>query len=574
MAQSRTFEPNTDPEAVRRSDVAAAVVLLRALARHGVTLAFGIPGGSVSPLFDALVEVPEITYVATRHEAIAAFAAMGHARMTHRPALVLTTSGPGITNAVTGIAAASVEELPLILIGGDVAMRAAGRGALQDGTSAGLDTEAILRSVTRWSYRITSPEGISGVAECAWRAALGDRPGPVFLSVPLDIGTASATRVRIVPPQRTTVHADPAACFEAATRLASAHRPLMVLGNGARSAAHEALQVAERLSAPVVVTPHAKGAFPESHDLYCGVLGVGQHPSVTEYLAQGPDVTCIVGSRLGDIATNGWSTDLRGSEAAIQIDREPWLIGRNLAVSLGIVGDAADVLRQIAGYLASNIARPIRRVGGCRSLHPESCLSDAVPLKPQRVLAALSEAFPDAIWCSDIGEHLTMALHYLRIDRPHHFHAMTGLGSMGSGIGMALGIKRTLPQATVIGLCGDGGIAMHAGELLTCAESGIGVIYAVFNDGLWNMVEHGFRAVYGRAPRGLPTVVANLAGVASSFGAVGALVSEPADLEPGLLRQYAASGKPVLLDIRIDPSESLSKGTRSAALRHFAVGGT
>ncbi len=578
------FVPDTGttaPGVIVAPGPTAAAALLRAFVGHGVRAAFGIPGGTVSPVFDALHETPEIEYLPTRHEAIAGFAAMGHARSTGVPALVLTTSGPGITNAMTGIAAASLEELPMIVVSGEVPSTARARAALQDGSSSGLDVHAALRSVTRWSASVLSGAGVAGIAERAWTIANGPRPGPVFLTIPLDIGRAVASGS--VSPATTQPPPAPnsAVCVRAALVLAASRRPLLVVGNGARKAAAELTALASALDMRVVATAHGKGIFPESHPLYLGVVGAGQHPSVGAFLAErAPDVTLIVGSRLGDLATNGWTVPLAGSHATIQIDRDPWLIGRNAPVDIGIVGDARASVRVITAALPRRtrlrLVRPTRsRFGpgaGCRSYREELADSDAVPLKPQRVLRALSQAFPEGVWCVDVGEHLTMAQHYLRIETPDRYHSKNGLGSMGSGLGVAIGVKLARPGATVIGLCGDGGFAMHAGEILTCAERRIGVVFAVFNDGCWNMVEHGMRTVYGRAAVPLAHHTADIAAAARAFGGVGVRVETPDHLAKAFLRDAVAhaDGLPLVLDIRIDPTESLTADTRSAALKHFA----
>jgi acetolactate synthase-1/2/3 large subunit len=547
----------------------AATVLLKVLAKHGVRVAFGIPGGTISPLFAALGAVPEIRFVAMRHEAMAAFAALGHARATGLPAIVLTTSGPGLSNALTGIVAALEEELPLVLISGEVSARAAGRGALQDGTSAGLDVHAMFRTVTRWTGALLAPEGAEGVAERAWQAATSIPPGPVLVTTAIDVAASPSVRSgNIVSVRSKPAAPDADACRAAARTLMAARRPLLVLGNGARGAAREAREVAERLICPVVTTGHAKGVFPERHPLYLGIVGAGQHPSALEYIEEGPDVVCIVGSQLGDIATNGWTLRVAGTKSTIQIDRDPWLVGRNAPVSLGIVADAALGLQGVLDALPAAPAAPRPVPGGCRSVNEELSTSDAVPLKPQRVLAALCDMFPRAIWCCDIGEHLTMALHYLRVDRPSSFHAMVGLGSMGSGIGAAIGIKEARPDETVIALCGDGGLAMFAGDLMTCVDNDINVIFAVFNDGRWNMVEHGFRTVHGAVPAGFPSRVADLATVARGFGALALRISTPQGLQA--LCGYTNTTRPVVLDIAIDPAESVSRDTRAASMRHFA----
>jgi acetolactate synthase I/II/III large subunit len=571
LSQASETSPDSEMRPASPREASAASVMLGALARRGVRAVFGIPGGLVSPFYDALADVPSIQLVTTRHEGMAGFAAMGHALATGVPAVVLTTSGPGLTNAITGIAAAHLEGLPLIVIAGEVATGAMSRGAMQDASSNALDAVAMMRTVCRWSARMGSPDDASGIIEQAFRVATGPRPGPVFISVPLDVGAAAArtTPMHLVAP-RESCDPDPAACVEAAQRLVGARRPLLVVGNGARAAWRELLALAERVACPVVTTPHAKGIFPDSHPLYLGGIGLGGHPSAAAYLAAGPDVVCVVGSRLNDYATNGWSLSLAGTEATIQIDRQPWLVGRNCLVTLGIVADARLALAGMLAALPSEVARPRRvRVELTRS-QAADMTSDALPLRPGRVMAGLQAAFPGAIWAVDQGEHCAYALHYLSVDDPEGFQTMVGLASMGSGIGVAIGMRHAQRMRPVVGICGDGGFAMHAGELLTCVEHGIDVVLAVINDGRWNMVHHGFQKVFGRRPRGLPSHVADLAGVAREFGAVGLRVETPADLDAARLREAASRGRPVLLDIRIDPGLALSADSRSAALQDHA----
>ena len=550
-----------------------ARTMLQILARRGVRVAFGIPGGLVSPIFDALAEVPEIELVVTRHESIAAFAAMGYAAATGRPALVLTTAGPGITNAMTGIAAAFAEELPLIVIGGDIPSSGRGRSSIQDSSTNALDAVALLRTVTRWSARVENGAAVASFAEQAYHLATGPRPGPVFLSLPLDTGLAHARSLGLATSTAQPARPDPDACVSIAAALLRARRPLLVAGNGARSGACELRSLVERLSIPVVTTPHAKGVFPDSHPLHLGGIGFAGHPSASAYLAARPDVVCVVGSKLGDTATNGWTQRIQGTESTFQIDREPLVIGQNYPVTLGLVSDAGTALRAIELALPTDIALPLRELRPMRMRSEASLTDDSTPMHPARVLKLLQQAFPDAIFTADQGEHCAFALHYLTIDRPDAFRAMVGLGSMGSGIGAAMGMRRANSSRPVVCVCGDGGIAMHAGELLTCVENGLGVVFAVFNDGRYNMIHHGFEAVYGRSPQGLPSMTADLALTATSFGAVGVRVDRPEQLDAEQLRRLVREGRTVLLDIRFDASVSLSADTRSASLRQSAFGG-
>lgn len=566
--------PISELRPVRGRELSTARVLLEALVRRGVRAAFGIPGGLVSPVFDAMGDVDGIELVNVRHEGMAGFAAMGHAIATGKPAIVLTTSGPGLTNAITGIAAASVEGLPLIAIAGEVPASAQGRGAIQDASTNAIDGVAMLRTVCRWSARIQAPEDVPGTVEQALAIACGTRPGPVFLSLPLDVGNARGRATRMAAPEASPPPSpDRAACVEVAACLRRARRPLLVLGNGARGAHGAIRALAERLSCPVVTTPHAKGVFPDSHPLHLGGIGLGGHPSALRYLASSPDVVCIIGSRLNDYSTNGWSLPLCGSEATFQVDREPWLVGRNYPVTLGIIGDATLAVRAMLDALPpASVVRPT--LGGIERVQPARLARTDVPmLDPAVVFAGLEAAFPDATWAVDQGEHCAYALHYLTVDGPDRFRTMVGLASMGSGIGVAIGMRQADPSRTVVGVCGDGSFAMHAGEILTCVQHGIGVVLAVINDGRWNMVHHGFRKVFGRLPSGLPDHVADLAGVARDFGAVGARIDTPDALRLERLRALAESGRPVVLDIRIDPSRALSVDSRSAALVELAASG-
>jgi acetolactate synthase-1/2/3 large subunit len=492
---------------------------------------------------------------------------MGHTIATGRPAMVLTTGGPGVTNTITAVASAFVEEIPMVVLAGDVPTTSTSRAALHDTSiGGGVDGMALMRTITRFAARIESPDSAAGVVEQALRAATGPRPGPVYLSVPLDIssGVAPISRFALSEPPPGPMP-DERAVAEIANALQRARRPLLVVGNGARGAAPALLAVAERLGCPVVTTPHGKGIFPDAHPLHLGGIGFGGHPSALDYLKSRPDVTLIVGSRLGDIATSGWRVPLAGTTATFQIDRESYLMGRNCPLTLGLVSDARLALEAILTHLPSDVARPVRQVHPRRYLFDTEASSDVMPLAPGRVMRALEAAFPEALWCVDVGEHAAYAVHYLTIDRPERFRTLMGLASMGSGFGMSVGAKEALGDAPVIGLCGDGCFAMYAGEVLTLAESSIGLILAVMNDGRWNMVDHGLQTTFGRKPYAMPSTVADIAGVANDFGAIGVRIERPEDLDLNWLRSLPAPGRPVVLDIRFDASHSFS-ASRAATI--------
>jgi acetolactate synthase-1/2/3 large subunit len=563
----------SSPRAQVPDEVSAARILLETLADGGVRAAFGIPGGLVSPVYDALRDVPRIRPVTVRHETMAAYAAMGHAVATGTPALCLTTAGPGATNAITGLAAAFAEDIPLIAVAGEVARAQSTRGAVQDGTTNTMDIVAMLRTVTRWSTRVDDPQLVAGAAARALREAAGPPAGPVFMSLPVDVSSAATAR------PASMFHAAPSplprpdveACRDVAERLARAKRPLLIVGSGAHGATRQVAELARRLGIPVITTPHAKGFFPESDPLHLGIMGFGGHESAKDRLEEGHDVVLVVGTQLGDWATNSWSLPVSGTDATIQIDRDPWLIGRNYPVTVGIVADAAAALSGIIEQLPRDVGRPLRAVEPGvrrRDVEPRSRA-----LHPGRVMNALQAAFPDAFFAVDIGEHCAHALHWLSIDRPDQFRSMVGLAAMGTGIGTAMGARHARRDRPVVGICGDGGFLMYAGEIATCVEHDIDIVLVVMNDGGYNMINHGFERVFGRVPGCLPRRSADLAGVARDLGAIGVRIETERDLHPARLRALTELGGPVVLDVRFDASVALSVESRSSSLQKVAFGG-
>ena len=241
------------------------------------------------------------------------------------------------------------------------------------------------------------------------------------------------------------------------------------------------------------------------------------------------------------------------SDATFQIDRDETLLGSNYPLTAGVVADASLALRGILEALPADRAPPSS--SRVRLRRPPAVVQDCddAPLRPATVLAAVERALPGAFWTSDIGEHCAHVVHNVTIDRPDRFRAMLGLASMGSGIGAAIGVRHARRDVPVVCVCGDGGFAMHAGDLLTCVQNAIDVVFVVFNDGKWNMVEHGFRAVYGKTPAGLPSAMADFAEIARGFGAIGVRADRASDLAPERLRELASLGRPVVIDARIDP---------------------
>ncbi|MGQ0507096.1 MAG: thiamine pyrophosphate-binding protein, partial [Myxococcaceae bacterium] len=518
--------------------------------------------------YDALVDRPDLRVINTRQETGAVYMAIGHARASGKLPCVLVTSGPGITNAITGLAAAYADGVPLILIAGEVPRRNFGRGALQEGSQYQLDILSMVRSVTKFAAEVSNPRAAATVVQKAVSTALSGRQGPVFLSLPLDIANEFACGLSATARASTKFEIDLDAVANAAELLQNSERGLLYVGSGARHP--ESVQLIKQLSTtlgiPVMTTPKAKGVFPESHPLSLGVFGYGGHPSASAYLEETPDVMLCIGSGLGETSTNSWSTALQPTKAFLQIDIDAAQIGKNYAVDLGLVGPANIVLREIANRITPRTRSTF--ASGKTHVSPEEMTSDATPLKPARVLQMLQEYAPQGtLYTADVGEHAIFAIHYLNVDDPNGFIVNFGLGAMGSGIGAAIGAKVARPDDTVISICGDYGFQMHGMELATCVQDGIGVIFAVFNDARMRMVESGLHRIFGRS-KAMHSTEVDFAKFAEAVGAKGFVIRTPEDFAQ-LPKGLGEDGVPVVLDCRVDPNACFTVNGRVAQIKSF-----
>jgi len=540
----------------------AADQLVRALSELGIELALGIPGGAVGPLYDALLDAPGVQLVQTRHEASAVFAAGAYGRQTGRPALVLTTSGPGVLNTVNALAAASRDGLPLILIAGEVPRRHQGRRALQDGSAHDLDIAGTLRALVKQVQPVVEAAHLLPSLHEAVRVATTPPFGPVVLTVPADVLRARLPTTRIAraaPPQ------PPLPDVSEVTPLFSPESRVVILaGSGCRMGAgpRALAALAERLAAPVLTTPKAKAVFPESHPLARGIFGVGGHPSARETLEDGTDVVLVLGSSLGELATAGWDPVLHAGTHLIQVDVHGPALGRTLPVTHAI---RASVQTFVAALLPHLPPAPQERPPGRLRRMPRGPGRCPDRMHPVDAVRELQHALPpNTVFAVDSGEHTFAALQHLVIDQPDAWFAMLGLGSMGSGICGALGLALAHPERPVACICGDGGLLMSLGELATAAADGLPVRWMVFNDQRLGMVAHGQQAIFGRS-HDFDTAPGDLAAVARALGVTAFTVRQPGELME-LSEVLHSHDGPVLVDIHIDPEPSMPKGGRLSTL--------
>jgi acetolactate synthase-1/2/3 large subunit len=550
------------------SPMRVADLLVRMLEQAGVEVVFGLPGGAISPVHDALLD-SNIRVVTTRSESGAMFAATGYAQSTGRLGVVAVTSGPGALNAMNGLASAWCDGLPILLLVGEVPRGESGKGVLQDGSAHGLQIVEMARHVAKLALEIPRPSNVPHMLRCAMATALSGRTGPVVVTLPLDVSLASLVPPRIGGARSAGEVVSIEMLDEVTDLLLHAERPVLIAGSGCRGQGAPARlkAVAERFGCPVVTTPKAKGVFPETHPLALGVFGMGGHASAQKYIESGIDLVMAIGTSLSDLATNHFSPALQ-AKALVHVDIDARQIGRSYNPTHAVVAPAAEVLAGLADRLAQRgpSAPSRRRVLPCgieRQSLPASPKRDRIA--PQRALAEMRSILPrDTIYTVDSGEHQLFAVHFLEVDDPDSYIMMTGLGSMGPSIGAAIGAQLAHPERTVAAICGDGCFAMNAFEVATAVAERLPIRVFVFNDERLNMVETGHERVYGRRPA-YPTTPLDVCAVALGLGALALRIDGADQLEAARDMLRSAPG-PVVIDVRIDHEILLAKQDRVAAM--------
>lgn len=561
-------------------------LIVRQLQVEGVETVFGIPGGPVMPMIEALFAAGTPRFVLARSEQAAAFMADGNARASGKLGVCITTAGPGATNALTGVACSSRDSVPILLLTGETATSAWGQGAAQEGSPLGLDVARIYQPVTKASVILPGPENAATTIRHLLRVSQSGRPGPVHLSLPANMLKQRAEVEEIWSSRQYRPPAAPVdhdAAEEAAKLLHRARRPVLLAGRGVlqTGAASELRRVAEQLGLPVATTPQAKGVLPENHPLSLGVLGFAGSPQADAAIV-GPwsDLLLVVGSSLGELASHAWDARLAENKRLIQVDIDPAEIGKNYPVTVGVVGDAGAFFRYLLsdGGPALDPATRTERLAAVQSLraaHPRylspASLGDrSTPLKPQRVIAELRRALPDeSILFSDIGNSMAWALHYFEVRQPGGWIFNGGLASMGHALPAAIGGALAAPDRPVAVLTGDAACAMTGIELHTAVELGLPVVVVVMNDGGHGMVRLGERIHFGdrftcsRFKRRL-----DLAALAEAVGAAAYRAERPGEVEAAVTRALAAR-QPALVDVRIDPDEAPPTGLRLQTLERF-----
>lgn len=577
-------EPPTAPPKAPVADATEALLpaahrLVRALVQSGVDTFFGIPGGPVSPVFDAILNTPGARLIESRHETGAAFAAADYQRASGRTPAVVVTAGPGATNVVTGVVSAHLERVPMLVICGDVAWAADGGRMLQDSGPEGIAVESMLANVTRATVRVSQARTATAQGLAALDAARNPQnPGPALLVLPIQLGRAvTASGAVATTSSDFRARAPRHLVEETVEALLGARHPLLVLGAGCRPHAAIVRKLVDTLNIPFVTTPQAKGVVSELHPRSLRHGGLAASMWARAYTAEGVDVALALGTDLDDCSVGPTRYVAEGGKL-IHVDLNAAVFGRNLPTELGVVADLATfaedmyetALREGRRHPTAN--QTLRELRRSPAYEKPDFETDSSPLiTPQRAIADLQAAAgPEAAFVTDIGEHMLSALHYFTAAGPDAFTIHLGLGSMGSGISGAIGLSLARPERPVICVCGDGGMQMAGMEALVALKYRLPIVYAVFNDARYNMVYHGYRQVFGREAQ-WDTPWTDFARWARSMGLAGLRINHPGEIDEAMLRRVRETNLPLVLDIRIDREMRVAGGGRNEALQHMSM---
>ncbi len=537
-----------------------AKALIKSLENQKVETIFGIPGGAILPTYDALYD-SSIRHILVRHEQCAAHAADGYARASGKVGVCMATSGPGATNLVTGIATAYMDSSPIVAITGQVPRNMIGRDAFQEA-----DIIGIVTPITKYNFQIRSPHDIPIVVKQAFRVASSGRPGPVLIDFPVDVQKEEADvnlELEVdIAGYRPTSDPHPLQVKRAAELLLNAERPIILAGGGVilSNASEELIELSEYLSIPVAVTLMGKGAFPENHPLYLGMIGM-HGSAVANKLILEADVVLAVGTRFTDRSVGKFDEFCRDAKI-IHVDIDAAEIGKNVRPHVPIVADAKKTLKAIY-EAAKEIQRKQDRsiwLQRVKQVKDEfSSLPDVQSdrLRPKDVIKEVRRLLPEnGIVTTGVGRNQMWAAIYFKAYKPRTFITSGGLGTMGFGLPAAIGAKAAKPESIVVDIDGDGSFLMTERELATTIAEGIPIIAVIMNDGWLGMVKYWQDLFYGkrRSATNLKQGIPDFVKLAQAYGASGIRVHTIQEFSKAF-KEAMKNEVTTVIDVIISPDE-------------------
>ncbi len=543
--------------------IPGAEILLESLRRQKVEVIFGLPGGAVLPLYDALYSAG-IHHLLVRHEQAAAFAADGYARVTGKPGVCLVTSGPGATNLMTGLTSALMDSIPVVALTGQVPAPLIGKDAFQEA-----DTVGMALAATKRAYLVEKAADIPQVIEAAFETAVSGRPGPVLVDLPKSVlmekaDAALPSNPRYEHPRRQREWTE-AEMARAAEMLLESRRAVLYAGGGvvASGASEELRELAELIRIPVTTTVMGLGTFPSRHPLSLGMLGMHGSYSTNMAICHS-DLLVAVGARFDDRVT-GRLDGFAPLAKKIHFDVDPSEINKNVRVDLALVGDAKEALQALIAEIKrrrSSAPAPEReqwlgRIKAWRREHPLAYDKHSSIAKPQHVIEAISQAADDdAIIAVDVGQHQMWAAQFYNFRRPRTWLSSSGLGAMGYGFPAAMGAQMAFPERQVVALVGDGGFQMTLNDLATIVQYRVPVKIAVINNHSLGMVRQWQEIFFEKRFCDIDLNFApDFVKLAESYGIQASRVEHRADVSEAVT-DFLRDREPRLIDFWVDPAEN------------------
>lgn len=545
--------------------ISGAEILIECLKKEGVKHIFGYPGGVILNIFDLLYDDKDLKLILTRHEQGAVHAADGYARATGKPGVVLVTSGPGATNTVTGIATASMDSVPLIVMTGQVPTVLIGNDAFQEA-----DIVGITRPCTKYNILSKNVNDLTTQMREAFHIATTGRPGPVLIDLPKDVTSGKAD---LVWPKKVdirsynpTYEGNKWMIEKAASEITKAKRAVIIAGGGCiiSGASKELKELTEHANIPVTMTLMGLGAFPGSHDLSLGMLGM-HGTYYANKSVQESDLLIAIGMRFDDRVT-GKIEGFAPHAKIIHIDIDPTSIRKNVEVNIPIVGDVKMVLTVLNKNLKEEAKEQwievrkawLKQIAAWKRERPMSYTHTLDVIKPQFVVEKIHELTKgDAIITTEVGQNQMWAAQFYKFDKPRKFLTSGGLGTMGYGFPAAIGAQLAYPDKLVIDIAGDGSIQMNIQELATAVIYKLPVKVAILNNRYLGMVRQWQELFYNKRYSHTDLdVVPDFVELAHSYGAVGLRATKPDEVEP-VLKEAFKIKKPVFMDFVIDWKEKV-----------------
>lgn len=545
-----------------------AQAFLKCLEEHGVEVIFGYPGGALIDVYDELMKNDKIHHVLTRHEQAAVHAADAYGRIKGEVGVALVTSGPGATNAVTGIASAYLDSIPLVVFTGQVPTKLIGNDAFQE-----VDIVGITRPITKHNYLVKDAEELIPIIREAFHLARTGRPGPVLVDLPKDVLATRITYPELKPismrTYKPTYEPHPGQIEKACQTMLKAKKPVIYAGGGVilSNSNEELTELARRLNIPVTMTLMGLGGFPGTDPLSMGMLGM--HGTYFANMAVANcDLLIAVGARFDDRVT-GRVDAFAPHAQIIHIDIDPSSISKNVRVDIPIVADCKHALLAINAWFARSTEfnpkecveknRPWHeQIREWKKKHPLGYVEETDIIKPQFVIQKLHELTGgDAIITTEVGQHQMWTAQFYHFNKPRQWATSGGLGVMGYGFPAAIGAQMAAPDKVVIDIAGDGSIQMNIQELATCRQEKLPVKVAILNNGYLGMVRQWQELFYNkRYSATVMEVVPDFVKVAEAYGAVGLRATKPSEVEP-VIREALKINNTVFMDFVIAREEGV-----------------